>query len=527
MKILHALALICLLACSSTALANDVAVKITKRAPEQTLGSDGLPNGVTMSTPGTSMTFVRMSDDQVVLKGADGALVMIGVAGTDYAPPAPATPAVSSVPSAPPVTTAPAAIPVQPPAGDDTAKKLSAAFGQPLFSDAHFWSDDVAEVAKRFPSSQFTSKTGNEVFYDVIRGIGKPPRVFNCPCFGMGLEGKDGNPTYVTLLFLNVVQSPETQNRLSPTEDEIKTVNDTVSANIAADQQTISDALTAILGQPTERDAGPVGDNRREVRRWNWKDVAFLLSCRKGGYIFMEIMPAKEADRIESGSAPTPVDSDEFVKRVAHAANGDVTLNDVPDACESPAAGYNDMTQWQRVLHYMEVPGDAYILGVMEAHSFTKVGTNWSCKTARPALNDYLSAYHCHAEALKDAVSVDLVASSIDRGLPMIWTGFISGEDEQNAHAHTTTHQGPFDVATYTAQLEKDDLDRGRIKGTPQPPDLDAGSLLVVGYNKDTQEIAIKELPANGLNPLMWITIRTMKRIAPQGLRRLSWEGEN
>jgi len=524
MKPLLSVVLILAIAGAATA---DVAVKITKRAPEQTLDSDGAPNGVSMSTPGTSMTYVRMDGDQVVLKAADGAMYMIKIDATDYTPPAAApasVPTASALP-APVAATSSPATPSTPaaPAADETAKKLSAALGVPLFNDAHFWSDSISDVAARLGSSKVTSKTGSEVFYDIASPIRKIT-VFNCPCFGMGLEGRDDAPTYVTLLFLNMVQSPETRNRTSPTDDEIKSVNQAVTRNIAADQQTISDALTAILGPATERDAGTTADNRREVRRWNWKDVAFLLSCRKGGYLFMEIMPAREANRIESGNAPAPVDADEFVKRVAHAANGDVLLNDVPDVCESPAVGFNDMTQWQRYLHYMETPGDAYILGVMEGHSFTNIGTNWSSRDARPALNDYLSAYHCHAEALKDAVSVDLVAKSIDLGVPMIWTGFLSGEDEQNAHEHTTARQGSFDVATYTAQLEKEDLDRARIKRTPQPPDLDAGALLVVGYNKDTQEVAVKELPSNNENPLMWLSIRTMKRIAPQGLRRLSWD---
>ncbi len=533
MKAIFALSLSWAIVSFSAAFAEDNPVKITKRAPEQTLGSDGLPNGVCMSTPGTSMTFVRMNGDQLVLKGADGALYVISVTATDYTPPATAPKPVPTVPAASPASSSPAVTAVSPasptpaPAGDATAQKLSTAFGVPLFADAHFWGDSVADAARRLKSLEPASKTGNEVFYDIIQA-GKSSTILNCPCYGMGLEGRNGAPTYVTFLFLNMVQSPDAQNRLEPSDDEIKEVNQTVTRNIAADQEMISDALSAVLGQPSVRNAGLAGENGREVRRWNWEDVAFLLSCRPGAYLFMEIMPVKEANRIETGTAPTPDSAaDKFAKRVAHAPNGDVSLNDVPETSEYPLVGENDMTQWQRYLHYMDVPGDAYILGVMEGHSFTKFGTNWNASMARSALNDYLSAYHCHVEAIKDFVTLDLVENSIDQGVPLIWTGFLIGEDEQNAHAHAAARQGEFDVDTYTAQLEKEDLDRARVKTTPQAPDSDAGTLLVVGYNKDTQEVALQGLSSGGKSPLMWVTIRTMKRIAPQGLRRLNWESES
>jgi hypothetical protein len=511
-------------------VAAPVAVKITKRVPIQALGADGSPTGVSMSAPGTSLTFVRINEDQIVLRGADGTTYMIAIAATDYAPPAQATPASPTVAT----LNKPPAVSVQPPTAppipdqSDIAEKLNKAFGTvPIFSAGDFWNSSLDDIEKKFNHFSPTV-TGNDVMYcDGDCFADKTISIFGCPAHSFAVEGKKGKPRYVTILFQNMAQSPEAANRDAPTSKEIDDVRKAVADDIAHDQQTISTAMTALFGEPSKRVVSRTPENTRDVQRWNWQEVSFLLSCRAGAYLYMEIMPKAEADRVESGAAPSRRGVDEEIaKRVNTAPNGDVMLTQVPETAEFGAFGGTSVDAWQRYLRYMEVPGDAYIISALFMHNFSVHGSGGDASNFLPAINDYLTPYHCRMERVEGGVSMDSIANSIDAGVPLIWTGFLYGEDEINAKAHAKDRQSGFDVAAHRMQLNKEDEDRESLQGQPTISDFDTYAMLVVGYNKDTQEIALEGDTSGDKSTIEWITIRTARRLVPHGLRRLSWDSD-
>ena len=85
--------------------------------------------------------------------------------------------------------------------------------------------------------------------------------------------------------------------------------------------------------------------------------------AQKDEYVALRIMSAKSAD--EGGKSRVP-DSEIVARsktRVERRPNGDVVLKDIPMVNQGPK-GYCVPATWERVMRYMGVPADMYVLAM-------------------------------------------------------------------------------------------------------------------------------------------------------------------
>lgn len=521
-------------------------VVITQSSPIEKLGADGRPCGVSMAQVGASFTLVSQDGGQVILKDVSGVQYVIAMQATNYSPPkaapAPATPvkptpdtstpaaSVQPATSAPPP--APAATVYSPPpvpkipegapilSGEDAAKikEINDALSLPLLVNDQFWQEDIGVVAKRLGWPQ-ESKTPREESY---RRYAKENQVhvLGASAYSLALYGKLGKPTYLSIIFANAGDFPESSRINGPGDTrEIEVVKKDLAVVVKKDAETITSALTSLLGEPSVTLYGNSSSNREEVHRWDWNGVALLLNAHQGEYLSIKIVPTDVADR--HGTVDV-TERDEMrallAQRVVKRANGDVIVSELPMVNQGPK-GYCVPATWERYLRYMDLPADLYVLAILGDSGFGG-GTNFERMQA--GVNDYVSAYHRRIENYDAPLDVAHIAKYIDQGLPLMWTCWVAGPVEQQTNKNSAARKTVTDWAAYTKSLDAQDASLGPYF---DPRSMDGGNghmRLIIGYNATTDEIAISDSWGNAMAE-RWMPVKTALRISQGKIGYLSW----
>ena len=521
-------------------------VTIIQSRPIEKLDADGHPSAVTMAQVGAHYTFLKQDGANLVVHDNSGGQYEIGTDATDYTPPAapasppastPATNTIATITNAAPATNAtttspPAAMnaapaPAAPPIAanlspDDAAKikQLNDVLGLSLLTDTEFWQDDVAQVAQRLKWPQ-ESQTTTQESYRRYAEAGEVS-VLGASAYSMALYGKDGKPTYISIIFANAGDFPEAKKLgvegYLASDDAIAKATKDLAAAVKKDADTISDQLTGLLGDPATTQFGNSASNRDEVHRWDWNDVAILLNSHNGQYASIKIIPTDVADH-HGVVEVTDRDNmrDLLAKRVVKRDNGDVILSEIPMVDQGPK-GYCVPATWERYLRYMDVPADLYVLAIMGQTGFGG-GTNIGQMEA--GVNDYVSAYHRRIEAYDAPLDVAHVAKYIDQGLPLMWTCWVDKPVEIQTFQHTHDRKMVTDWSKYADKLKTDDAALGQVDG-PDETHSNGHMRLIIGYNTATNEIAISDSWGTAAAE-RWMYAGTAVKISQGQLAYLSW----
>jgi hypothetical protein len=511
-------------------------ITIIQSRPIETLDAAGRPDAVTAAQVGAHYTFIRQDGTNLIVRDDTGSQFEIEADATDYTPPAapappPATNSAAALTNVPSPTTntaatnaAPAASPPVAanlsPEDADKIKQLNDALGLPLLADTAFWQDDVAAVARRLQWPQESQTTTQESYrrYAVAGEVA----ILGASAYSMALYGKDGKPTYISIIFANAGDFPEAKKLgregYLASDDAIAQATKDLAAAVRKDADTISDKLTALLGNPAITQFGNSASNRDEVHRWDWNDVAILLNSHDGQYASIKIIPTDVADH-HGVVEVTDRDAmrDLLAQRVVKRDNGDVVLSEIPMVDQGPK-GYCVPATWERYLRYMDVPADLYVLAIMGQTGF---GGGTSVDQMEAGVQDYVSAYHRRIETYDAPLDVAHVAKYIDQGLPLMWTCWVDKPVEIQTFQHTRERKIVTDWAKYADSLKADDAALGQVDG-PDETRSNGHMRLIIGYNTASNEIAISD-SWGAAAAERWMYAPTAVKISQGQLAYLSW----
>ena len=370
-------------------------------------------------------------------------------------------------------------------AAEVTVEQVNKALGLELFADASLWDDDAKAVADRLAWPQ-ESETTNDSSYrlypkDDYRVLGSRP--YSC-----AFLAEQGKPTSLSLMFANKgdsvsVESKETKEKAKAKERDGQ-IKDYKKA-IAGDSKDLGDKLTALFGKPVADRMGQGRATSEVVRRWDWNGHAFLLAAPKDEYVALRILSLKSAD---DGGLSRVTDAELFARakvRVDRRPNGDVILKDIPMVNQGPK-GYCVPATWERVMRYMGVPADMYVLA-MAGQSGAGGGT--SIQGIANGAKDAVSRGGRKIESASIKIDPASVAKYIDRGLPIMWVMYSTKAYNDLANERTKEREGMSDVAAW-----KKTLAESRKGQKPLQPNRDEGHMcMIVGYNKGTGEVAVSD----------------------------------
>jgi hypothetical protein len=191
--------------------------------------------------------------------------------------------------------------------------------------------------------------------------------------------------------------------------------------------------------------------------------------------------------------------------RVEKRPNGDVILKDIPMVNQGPK-GYCVPATWERVMRYMGVPADMYVLA-MAGESGAGGGTSLEAIREGARQSIINSGRRVVQEQVKfDALSM---ARYIDKGLPIIWGMFSTEEFNAAANSRQAARAGEPDPAAWKKELAEVRKSARKFRVDKSK----AHVCLIIGYNKQTGEVALSDSwgPAFAER---WVTFEEAKAVS-------------
>jgi hypothetical protein len=365
--------------------------------------------------------------------------------------------------------------------------EVNEAMGLPLFSATDFWSEEIETVAKRLRWPQ-ESQTSTSASYRLYPRPAQP--VFQRKAFSLVLHGEDGSPVSLSLVFANKgdidgligvgpdARAAEIRRAESRAERDYKRL-------IREDAAALTEALNGLFGPAQNQRLGGSSQTAERAQRWDWNGVSFLLAAPREEYVTLRIVPTAGLDEGGSERIARRDLREELLNRIERRENGDVILRDIPMVNQGPK-GYCVPATWERVLRYMGIPADMYVLAMAGG---TQVGGGTVVRDIAQGASQLVTRQGRRIQTERIRLIPSSVAASIDRGIPLMWAMFVVEPLNSEITRRSKERQK---VTDWTAW--QNDLRPHRMAARSIRPDPTGGHVcMIIGYNRETGEIAISD----------------------------------
>jgi len=358
------------------------------------------------------------------------------------------------------------------------------AFGIPLLADGNLWDDDAAAVAKRL-GWPVESATTNDASFRKYPGEGA--RILGARPHSTVLHAEDGKPSSLSLVFANKGDAVPYTTPFS-NRDAVRLKNGQVRETqraIQADKRLLEENLEKLFGEPKADRFGQGRETRENVKRWDWNGHAFLLAAPRDEYVALRIMPVESADAGGKSRVPDSEIRQRVAARVERRPNGDVILKDMPMVNQGPK-GYCVPATWERAMRYMGVPADMYVLAMAGG---TGMGGGTSVDAIAAGARESIVRSGRKIEDVPAKPEPRGVSKYIDRGLPLMWAMFSTGEFNNAANSRTGPRKQMGDPAEWRKSLAD-----ARKAAKKFRPERGTGHVcMIIGYNRQTGEVAVSD----------------------------------
>jgi hypothetical protein len=373
-------------------------------------------------------------------------------------------------------------------AAEETAivdhERVNEIAGVELLADGNLWDDEAVDVAKRL-RWPLESKTSADASYRTYHKSGD--LIFQHRPRSSVLHALDGKPAGISIVFSN--KGDSVAYVTAGSDRDLKRAHQeqarTYKRAIQKEKRELEETLTDLFGEHSHDRIGQGRQTREQVKRWDWNGHAFMLAAPRDEYVALRIMPVEEADNGGRNRTSDRELRGILASRVERRPNGDVILTDMPMVDQGPK-GYCVPATWERVMRYMGVPADMYVLA-MAGDSGAGGGTNVSDIAAGAREAIVRSGRKINQVALRPDVRG--VAKFIDEGLPIMWAMYSTAEFNDALAARAKARR-----AMENPDEWKDELRDARREARKFRIDRDSGHVcMIIGYNKDTDEIAVSD----------------------------------
>jgi len=388
--------------------------------------------------------------------------------------------------------------------GASTPAEVNAAFGVDFFCDENLWDDDATILAQKL-AWPLESQTSTDLSYRQYPLSSQ--RVLGCRSYSNALYGEDGHVSAISLLFANKGDAVGSLKEGASAREarEVKSQIRDYKKSILEDKKNLTLVLIKLFGAPVPDRFGEGRQTTELVKRWDWNGHAFLLAAPRDEYVALRILPVESANAGGRSRISDAVMKARVESRIEARENEDVILKDMPMVNQGPK-GYCVPATWERVMRYMGVPADMYVLA-MAGESGAGGGTSLEAIREGARQSIINSGRRVVQEQVKfDALSM---ARYIDKGLPIIWGMFSTEEFNAAANSRQAARAGEPDPATWKKELAEARKSARKFHADKSK----AHVCLIIGYNKITGEVALSDSwgPAFAER---WVTFEEAKAVS-------------
>lgn len=383
---------------------------------------------------------------------------------------------------------------------------VNEAVGQPLFGDEPLWTSSAEEIAAKLKIPQ-ESKTKNTSSY---RAYTKEDYLmFGAHPYSVAMYGENDKVTGFSIVFANkgdlfsAKGSGEMHfDKDTPPEEAAKIVKKAMDKDLVA----IADTLTQKLGAPKKERFGEKA-GRMNMQRWDWRGHAILLAEAEGVYVGLQIVTTAFADaggKVEETG--DKVIRARVLANLEKRENGDVVVGDLPMVDQGPK-GYCVPATAERAMRYLGIPADMYILANAGDSGF---GGGTSVEKLLEGVAPQIRSKRRSFDAWKGEMKMKEIAKYIDKGVPLMWTLCSTSKFNETANQRTKERKGVTNWASWKDKVTKESANNAL------PKDKDTAHIvLIIGYNKDTNEIAFSDSWGERYKE-RWITLPEAEQVSHQ-----------
>ncbi len=261
--------------------------------------------------------------------------------------------------------------------------------------------------------------------------------------------------------------------------------------------------LSSLFGKPVKAEIDPGTKKlRRNVELWRCSFADIMLDTEKGEYCIVTIRPPAETDGREKKQYR--VDRNALQKNIVKNDFGDVFIANIPMVNQGQK-GYCAVATAQRVMLYFGIKE-------INQHKLAEVaetkaeGGTYTHKLIT-ALMPLCRKYRLKIDGSKD-VEIKYLAKFIDNGAPVFWQMFSTDQYNELRAKHNKLRKKAMRNSS-PAEWGKRVQRQKKLRKSDDNPHL----CLIVGYNADTEEVAVSNSWGEKENAPSWIPLKAAKAV--------------
>lgn len=387
-----------------------------------------------------------------------------------------------------------------------TPDEVNTLAGQKIFSETPLWQSAAADVAAQMELRP-ESKTKTQSSFRAYPG--EEYKLFGARPYSAALYAAEDRPTGLSLVYANKgdLFGAKGSGEMHFDKDEVpKEAKEMLNKAMKADVEVITAALKKGLGEPKKMRFGE-GAARETVDRWDWRGHAILLKEKEGEYVGLEIVTSAFADAGGTvDKTAEPVIRERVKSNIQMREGGDVVIGDLPMVDQGPK-GYCAPATVERAMRHLGLQADMYVLAMTGNTGF---GGGTSMYALFDGIGQYIRRKGRSFDSWQGEMKVKELAKYIDRGVPVIWG--LSSTDAFNATANERT-QARKSVTNWAEWKTK--VETAASASLLAPDSESAHVVLIIGYNKETNEIAFSDSWGERYME-RWISVPEAEKVSQQ-----------
>lgn len=393
-----------------------------------------------------------------------------------------------------------------------TPEQVNAAVGAELFSATMLWETAATDAAQRLGLRE-ESKTKAQSSYRLYPKADL--QLFGAHPYSIALYADNERVSSISMVFANKGDlfsskgSAEMHFDKNSTPAQLAQAAKLVRTAMDKDLGAISEALTKVLGEPKKERFGD-GAGRMNMQRWDWRGHSILLADAESGdkepeYVGLQIVTTAFADAGGKAAKTSDVVIREHAKsNIENRKSGDVVINDIPMVDQGPK-GYCVPATAERAMRFMGMPADMYVLANAGG---TGYGGGTSVELLLQGVGRQIRAKSRSFDSWDGELKLRDIARSIDKGIPIIWALYSTKGFNETANKRTEARKQVSDWAEWKTKVTGESA-TNQIEMDKET----AHVVLIIGYNKDTNEIAFSDSWGERYKE-RWITISEAEQVS-------------
>ncbi len=257
----------------------------------------------------------------------------------------------------------------------------------------------------------------------------------------------------------------------------------------------IKNRLSSLLGSE-RRENLSLGSVRIRADMWQCRFAGFYLESDKGEFTMLHILPPNAPGSGQEAAAK------DYSRNVRRNDFGDVCIPNVPMVDQGPK-GYCVPATMERVFLYYGITVDMH-------HLADVGGTDPDEGTYTSRMMRDIAALRRRAGLRSSEISglsIRSISRNIDRGYPIVWQMYSTRELEEVYSFSFANRRNAATPAEWKRTLRQIDIPRGNDRGHV---------CLIVGYNRETDEIAVTNSWGQSHIAPRWIPVKVAQKVSRQ-----------